>query len=166
MLTILLTMLMWQMPAGTSHDDHHTQMAKDKLMKTRGAAAMGFDQDATVHHFRLALDGGTIEVAVRGSDDDANRSAIRAHLQEVARQFAEGDFSKPVMTHAEHPPGADRMKALRAEIDYAYEETPAGGLVRIRSGNAQAVEAVHEFLRYQIREHRTGDLLQPPDGRL
>jgi hypothetical protein len=31
--------------------------------------------------------------------------------------------------------------------------------VRITTGNRDALKAVHEFLRYQIREHKTGDPL-------
>jgi hypothetical protein len=157
MLNLLLMMLMLQMPAGMTHEEHLKQMAKEAAMNKRGAAAMGFDQDATVHHFRLAPDGGSIEVEARDAADPAILTAIRAHLKEVAAQFADGDFSKPFMTHAEHPPGSARMAELRSAIDYNYQDTARGGRVRIRSANAEAVKAVQEFLRYQIREHHTGD---------
>lgn len=157
MLKILLTLLMFQMPAGLTHEEHLKQMAKEDAIKKRGTAAMGFDQDATVHHFRLAPDGGSIEVDVKNTADATNRAAIRAHLKEVALQFASGDFSKPLMTHAENPPGAARMAELRSAIEYAYEDTRDGGRVRIRSSNAEAVRAVHAFLEYQIREHHTHD---------
>jgi len=29
------------------------------------------------------------------------------------------------------------------------------------TGNAEAIEAIHEFLRYQIKDHQTGDPLEP-----
>ena len=157
MLNIVLTLLMLQMPAGMSHEDHLKQMADQAAMKKRGAAAMGFDQDATVHHFRLAADGGSIEVHVKNTGDTTTLAAVRTHLKAIAAQFASGDFSKPLMTHAENPPGAARMAALRATIDYTYEDTGSGGRVRIRSSSADGVTAVHEFLQYQIREHHTGD---------
>jgi hypothetical protein len=157
MLTILLTSLMLQVPAGTGQENHRLQIAREDALKKRGAAAMGFDQHATVHHFRLAPDGGSIEVGVRDTADAANRAAIRSHLKEIASQFARGDFSKPLITHAENPPGAARMAQLRAAITYHYEDTNRGGRVRIRSRTPEAVSAVHEFLRYQIREHHTGD---------
>lgn len=153
MLILLLTWLATQMPAGVTHEHHH----ENTELKTRGAAAMGFDQDATIHHFRLAADGGSIDVSVKNAADDANRTAIRSHLREIATAFASGDFSKPLLTHAEQPPGTARMAALRSSIVYDYEETPDGGRVRIRSTSRDAVAAVHDFLRYQIAEHHTGD---------
>ena len=158
MLILLLTWLATQMPAGMTHEQHH----KDADLKTRGAATMGFDQDATIHHFRLAADGGSIEVSVKDAADDANTTAIRSHLREIATAFASGDFSKPLLTHAEHPPGSAQLAALRSSITYDYEETPNGGRVRIRSTNPDAVQAVHDFLRYQIAEHHTGDPTTPP----
>jgi hypothetical protein len=162
LLTIILSLLMFQMPAGMTHEEHLKQMAKEDAMQKRGAAAMAFDQDATVHHFRLAPDGGSIEVDARNAMDTTNRSAIRTHLKEIALQFAKGDFSRPLMTHAENPPGVARMAELRSAIRYIYEETPDGGRVRIRSSNADAVRAVHQFLQYQIREHHTGDVMTAP----
>jgi hypothetical protein len=162
MLMIILTLLMFQMPAGMTHEEHRTAMAKADAMKKRGATAMGFDQDATVHHFRLEPDGGTIEVHVKNTADATSRAAIRAHLKGITSQFARGDFSKPLLTHAEHPPGAMRMAQLRSTINYQYEDTDDGGRVRVRSSNAEAIRAVHEFLRYQIREHRTGDVKAAP----
>jgi hypothetical protein len=162
MLQILLTLLMLQMPAGMSHEEHLKQMAREDAMKMRGAEAMGFDQDATVHHFRLTPDGGSIEVDVKNAAGANSLDAIRTHLNAIASQFAKGDFSKPLTTHAENPPGAARMATLRSAIEYIYEDTVTGGRVRIRSSNVDAVSAVHQFLQYQIREHHTGDAATAP----
>ena len=49
------------------------------------------------------------------------------------------------------------MARLKDRITYRYEETPAGGRVRIVTGNAEALAAVHAFLRFQIEDHQTGD---------
>ena len=147
------------MPPGMTHEEHQAQMKKDAELKARGEAAMGFDQDATTHHFRLTAKGGAIDVSVNDAKDEANRTQIRAHLKEIAAQFSAGDFGKPVATHAETPPGADVMRKLHADITYAFEESAAGGRVRISTGNPKALAAVHDFLRYQIREHATGDPL-------
>jgi hypothetical protein len=35
-----------------------------------------------------------------------------------------------------------------------------GGLVRLRTENAEALAAIHEFLRFQIKDHQTGDSLE------
>mgnify|MGYP007059899381 CR=1 FL=1 len=56
-------------------------------------------------------------------------------------------------------PGAAEMRSHKAEIEYTFERTANGGIVRIVASKEPALTAVHEFLRYQIREHATGDPL-------
>jgi hypothetical protein len=132
-------------------DHQHEQMT------ARGTRAMGFDQDAATHHFRVLDNGGAIEVTAKDGADKATRDQIRAHLTHIASMFAQGDFSAPILTHATTPPGADTMAKLKGEIAYKYEPIARGGRVRITTANREALAAVHEFLRFQIAEHRTGD---------
>jgi hypothetical protein len=115
---------------------------------------MGFSQSASKHTFRLFSDGGAIEVR---SDDAAAVKAIREHLKMIAKQFADGDFAKPLAVHDQMPDGAATMKELRRDIGYAYSEIETGGRVTITTKNSRALDAVHQFLRFQIREHKTGD---------
>jgi hypothetical protein len=147
------------MPSGTTHEEHLAQMQKEAEMRRRGAASMGFDQDATTHHFVLTSTGGYIQVQVNKPTDGANRDAIRTHLRAIADEFASGDFSKPLMTHAETPPGVQAMTRSKAAISFAFEEIETGGRVKITTADVTALKAVHDFLRYQIREHATGDRL-------
>ena len=148
-----------EMPAGMSHEDHIKQMEKTDALKTRGAEAMGFDQDATTHHFRLSRTGGSIEVIVNDPSDIATIAAVRSHLRSIATEFAEGRFEKPFQTHGEVPPGVAEMQASKQKITYRYEDLPQAGAVRISTEDAVLVNAIHAFLRYQITEHRTGDAL-------
>jgi hypothetical protein len=145
------------MPPGMTHEEHLKQLQKDADLKKRGAAAMGFDQETTAHHFLLLPDGGAIEVSVTGRSDASGRARIRAHLREIAKAFAAGDFEKPLATHGEMPPGTSAMRERREAIAYSYEKTRGGGRVRIATNDPAAVDAIHDFLRYQIREHATGD---------
>jgi len=123
------------------------------------AGAMGFDQDQTTHHFRLLSTGGSINVDVKDRADHATLHAIHTHLQAIAADFSTGVFDKPLITHGQVPPGAATMRALKDRLEYVFEPTETGGRVRISTRDAEALAAVHEFLRYQIREHRTGDPL-------
>lgn len=147
------------MPPGATHEEHLAQIAKEADMKKRGAVAMGFDQDSATHHFRLLADGGAIEVGVNDAADVNTRQQIRAHLEEIAAEFARGTFDKPFATHGEVPPGVETMKKLKDRITYAFERTDNGGRVRVTTRDAAARRAIHEFLVYQIREHATGDPL-------
>lgn len=123
----------------------------------RGDQGMGFSHHMTGHHFHLFADGGAIEVAANDPKDAESREAIRSHLASIAERFAAGDFSVPMFIHATSPPGMATMQRLKREISYHAEETPHGAQVRIKSQNPEAIEAIHQFLRFQIEEHRTGD---------
>jgi hypothetical protein len=59
--------------------------------------------------------------------------------------------------HDRMPPGAETMKRLGKAISYRSEPTARGARVVIRTGNPEALAAVHDFLRFQIADHRTGD---------
>ena len=143
------------------HADHmKAQSSADQRfaeMQERGNRSMGFDQSKTTHHFRSLEDGGAIEVTVNDPADTTDLAAIRNHLSQIAKQFAAGDFSGPMMTHGELPPGAAEMHKLKDKIAYTYEELPDGARVRITTGDPRAIAGVHRFLAYQIKEHRTGD---------
>jgi hypothetical protein len=147
------------MPSGMTHEEHLAQMRKEAELKRRGAAAMGFDQDATTHHFRLYETGGAIEVVANRSDDQRTVGEVRAHLKEIAAEFSRGDFAKPFATHGEVPPGVATMQRLRDTLTFKFEAIAAGGRVRITASDPDAKAALHDFLRYQIREHATGDSL-------
>ena len=145
------------MPGGMTHEEHQAQMKKEAELKARGAESMGFDQDATSHHFLMTDEGGVIEVEAKNAQDRASRDSIRAHLRTIAEEFARGVFDKPVATHSEVPPGVETMQRLNGAIRYRYEDRENGGRVRIVASGQEAVDAVHAFLRYQIRAHKTGD---------
>jgi hypothetical protein len=124
-----------------------------------GDMAMGFSHMKTTHHFRLAPAGGFIEVQANDPNDKLSRDQIRHHLQEISKAFADGDFSSPMHTHDRIPPGVPTMERLKAAITYKYVETDHGGKVLISTSNPEALKAVHDFLRFQIQDHRTGDPL-------
>lgn len=134
--------------------DHHAPLDK------RGAAVMGFDQHDTAHHFSLFTDGGAIEVRVKDASDATNRNAIRSHLPHIAQMFAAGNFDAPMLVHdSTNVPGTKALAAHKAHIAYRFVETPNGGRVDIVTSDPAALEAVHEFLRFQIADHKTGDPL-------
>ena len=118
---------------------------------------MGFPHDKTTHHFRQYADGGAIEVTVNDSKDSTNIQAIQSHLKHIAGMFSDGNFSIPMFVHDQVPPGVPVMKDKRSQISYTYEELSSGARVRIKTTDADALKAVHDFLRFQIEDHHTGD---------
>ncbi len=128
-------------------------------VNARGEHAMGFSQTQTTHHFLLRPDGGVIQVEVNDATDTTNRDQIQQHLAHIAEMFAAGDFQTPMLVHEQIPPGVPEMKRLRAAIKFVYEATAQGGRVRITTDDPHALAAVHEFLRFQIKDHQTDDPL-------
>jgi hypothetical protein len=126
-------------------------------MLEHGDKVMGFSHETTTHHFRLLADGGAVEVTANNAKDEENVKAIRSHLGHIANAFAEGDFAAPMSVHDELPAGVTTMKLLQAKIHYQLEDMTAGARLSIKSDDSVAVAAIQDFLRYQIREHRTGD---------
>ena len=118
---------------------------------------MGFSQDKATHHFSLYADGGAIEVKANDPADTATRDQIRMHFTHLVKMFADGNFNMPMLIHGQDPPGADVMARLKDQITYKYEETPQGGRIRITTANADALNAIHKFLVFQIKDHETGD---------
>jgi hypothetical protein len=131
----------------------------DSSMNTRGDHVMGFDHDKTTHHFILSNSGGAIQVQANSPSDSASRDHIRMHLQHIAKAFAAGDFEDPMEVHAQVPPGVPVMKDSKSKISYRYESIDRGGTVVILTHDPAALKAVHDYLRFQIQEHKTGDPL-------
>ena len=136
----------------------HSEHAKG--VDERGDKGMGFSHTKTTHHFRLANNGGAIEVTANDTRDDESRNQIRAHLTHISKAFADGDFEVPMFVHDQVPPGVEVMKQKKDNISYRYEEISDGARVRIVTADPDALRAIHEFLRFQITDHRTADPLE------
>lgn len=139
------------MHAQPDANNHHATMLE------HGDEVMGFSHETTTHHFRLLAEGGAVEVSANDAKDEADVKAIRSHFGHIANAFTQGDFGAPTSVHDELPPGVTIMKLLQAKIHYKLEDMPTGARLSIRSDDPVAVAAIQDFLRYQIREHRTGD---------
>lgn len=163
-MTILCALLVCSAAAAAqSHEDHSSVQpdhSKHEEMNKRGDQGMGFAQDKITHHFLLRKDGGAIQVTTNSADDKTSKDEIQMHLHHIARAFRSGDFNIPMFVHDQTPPGVDAMSKLKDQIHYKYESAENGGRVVISSANAEAVTAIHEFLKFQITEHKTGDALE------
>lgn len=158
-LAILVVLCGLQLPAQDmkSCPMHEEKTGHQAGAEKNGDEAMGFPHATTTHHFRLLPDGGAIEVTVNDPKDAAGMQAIRSHLNRIVTMFSNGDFSIPMFVHSQTPPGVTEMKDRRAEISYTLEELAAGGRVRITTKNVDALNAIHDFLNFQIEDHQTGD---------
>ena len=93
--------------------------------------------DGSSKHFILDKQGGAIEVRVANSNDKKGLNAIRRQLRDEARDRV--------------PFGTAAMKERKSEIKYRYEKTAYGGRIRINARSPEALAAVQDFLRSQMR---------------
>jgi hypothetical protein len=158
--TLVLSTLLTLPPRLTaqSHGAHaHSTAPEDsafRAMQARGQDVMGVDQYTSVHRFEAVADGGRI-VLQRDRDDSVGVATIRAHLRSIARAFSAGDFTAPAIVHVDAVPGVATMRARRAAIHYAVTNLPRGAALRLRSTEPEAISAIHRFLAYQRKAHRT-----------
>lgn len=105
------------------------------------------------HRFQDLPDGGRIELT-RDPTDSAGITEVRAHLAQIAREFAAGNFSTPGVVHAgKQVPGAATMAARRSQVSYRYRPVTGGGELRIVTRDPEALKAVHQYLAFQRQEH-------------
>ena len=154
--TGLLLLACAALPQEPQHDmsDHARHMQE---MNARGDKAMGFSQTAATHHFVLLRDGGYVQATANDATDSKTVEQIRMHLMDIKKKFAAGDFSAPELTHGKVPPGVPVMRKLKGDIKYNVEFVAGGGQLHIASKNSKAVAAIHDFLKFQIEDHETGD---------
>lgn len=129
----------------------------DAMLNQRGDHVMGFSHDKTTHHFELNQDGGIIEVRANDLKDTESRDQIRSHFRHIVQMFAAGNFNVPMLVHAQEVPGTAAMSQLKDQLHWELHETPRGAKILITADNKPALDAVHEFLRFQIADHKTGD---------
>jgi hypothetical protein len=126
-------------------------------LNQHGDHVMGFSHEKTTHHFVLTADGGLIEVRANDIKDTASLNQIRNHFQHIARMFAAGDFNAPMLVHSQDVPGTATMTRLKAVLHWDLREIPRGARITVTADNKEALDAVHDFLRFQIEDHQTGD---------
>lgn len=137
---------------GQQEPAHHA------AVNQKGDHVMGFSHEKTTHHFRLYSDGGAIEVTANDPKDKTSRDQIQMHFAHIVTMFAAGDFNAPMLIHDQVPPGVPVLQKLKSEVTYKFEKSDRGGRVLIATKNPQALQAVHDFLRFQISDHQTGDV--------
>jgi hypothetical protein len=134
-------------------EDHFDQVNQ----RGKSHQGMGFSQTEITHHFLLTEDGGVIQVTANNRADTDSIKKVQEHFDHIARRFAKGDFSIPHFVHDQAPPGVPTMKRLKLQIKYTKEDLPDGARLKISTDSQIARKAVHAFLVFQIRDHRTGD---------
>ena len=150
-MTRLVTGLLFTALLTFAQQDHHD------MVNAHGDHGMGFSHEKTTHHFELNYDGGVIDVRSNDVKDIASRDQIRAHFEHILQMFSAGNFNVPMLVHSTTVPGTVTMSRLKNELHWTLSNTARGARLTVVADNQAAREAVYEFLRFQIKDHQTGD---------
>ena len=158
MRTLLLILLLTILPCDAiGQEEKPAASSRADGVANRGDHVMGFSHEAATHHFYLFKDGGEIVVIANLSDDASTQDQIRMHLGHIAKMFAAGNFSAPMMIHETNQPGTATMTKRKEQIRYEFSKVERGAKIRITGGNPETIDAIHAFLLFQILDHHTGD---------
>ncbi len=108
-------------------------------------------------HFKLLADGGYSQLEAQSPADTAAPAFIRTQIQTQVTKFSAGEFGLAGLSPDLIPPGLRQMEKLRTSITFKYQETPRGGRLLFISTDPAAIQAIHDFLRFEIESNRTGD---------
>ncbi len=122
-----------------------------------------YDRDRVVHHFYLYPDGGMMTLTVTDPSDAETRKAVRAYVQRVSQLMVVGNLTRLREQFGDGVPGLNRIAEARgrkATITVHSSTPDEGSQIIFSTSDAAALEGLHDFLRFQITDLKTGDPLE------
>ncbi|WP_328773889.1 aspartate carbamoyltransferase [Streptomyces sp. NBC_00286] len=124
-----------------------------QVVAERGRTVMPFDLEQTTHHFTPTETGGIQDVVADESDDAEQIDLIRAHLQQEAKAFSQGDFGDPAQIHGDSMPGLTELEDGYEHIEVRYRERPDGATLTYTTEEPALVDALHDWFEAQLSDH-------------
>lgn len=154
------TQTMAPMMVGHSKMDHAAHMTvtadaqRQAEVSERGKDVMPFSLSATTHTFTKNAEGGVQRIVTKRPSDKVQEKLIREHLQEIRKQFLQGDFSGPSHIHGQDMPGLAELKAAKpGQIAVAYKDVKGGAELTYKTTDATLVAALHTWFDAQLSDH-------------
>jgi len=132
------------------------QTPRQDEVAARGAEVMPFKLSATTHVFTKTSTGGIQQVVAKNPSDADQIRLIRAHLQDIAARFRQGDYSGPTETHGVQMPGLAKLRSARAsDIRILYTNLNNGAQIEYLAKSADLISAIHQWFDAQLSDHGT-----------
>ncbi len=123
-------------------------------VERRGKRVMPFDLRLTTHVFNKTAFGGIQKVLVKNSADIEQLKLIRQHLQEIATQFQQGNYTSPAKIHGADMPGLKILKqAGKNQIKIDYLELTDGAQITYFSRQPKIIQAIQQWFEAQLSDH-------------
>jgi hypothetical protein len=112
-----------------------------------------YNAEQALETFSKTVHGGVLHV-INQSDSAEQVKLIQDHLQQMAKEFSKGDFSSTMRMHGADMPGLQQLKTAKPnDIRYEYKALPNGAQIHFSTEYPQFVQALHEWLDAQAKDH-------------
>lgn len=120
----------------------------------RGRQVMPFDLEATLHIFTKTSTGGIQQVRAKAPDNHQQIQLIRSHLQKIANEFRQGDFSNPAKIHGSDMPGLKTLRqAELGQLTIQYQDLADGAELDYVTQNIELQSTLHDWFDAQLSDH-------------
>lgn len=150
---IALSLLAFLMTAPVSAAEKASEQRLDEVAG-RGSQVMPFDLEKTTHIFSKTDTGGIQQVIAKDKSDTVQIDRIRLHLNEIAKEFQQSDYSNPEKIHGASMPGLAELKAAKpGQIKIVYKELPDGAEITYSTHVEKLKLAIHHWFDAQLSDH-------------
>ncbi|GAW85314.1 conserved hypothetical protein [Bathymodiolus platifrons methanotrophic gill symbiont] len=119
-----------------------------------GKQVMPFDLNQTLHIFSKVENGGVQQVIAKDPKNEQQIKLIREHLDKIASDFKQANFSDPEKIHGKDMPGLEAMRSAEpGKITIKYREIPEGAEITYMTASPNLVTAIHQWFNAQLRDH-------------
>ena len=136
-----------------------TPLTGDSDINIRFSKSLGTDANRIFQHYYLVKNGGVIEFTAKDPADNTSIAAVQKYLETQKDLFEKGKNEGDTEVHGKTADGMPVLKKLRNEITFFAVKNEEGAVLRMFSTNEQARQAIQDFIKFQINEHKTGDPL-------
>ncbi|MER5210337.1 aspartate carbamoyltransferase [Streptomyces sp. NPDC002838] len=138
---------------GQQQESGDRRTDRQEAVAERGRTVMPFELEQTTHHFTPHETGGVQDVVADRPDDAEQIDLIRAHLQQEAKAFGQGDFGDPARIHGDSMPGLAELEDGYERIEVRYRERPDGATLTYDTEEPVLVDALHDWFEAQLSDH-------------
>jgi hypothetical protein len=132
---------------------------KHAANNTEAHQLLPYAVDQALEGFAKTADGGIMQIVAKSADDTQQIKRMQQYLRQTAEEYGKGDFSSTERFHGTDMPGLAQMKAAKAgEIKYEYKALNNGGQIVFSTEDPQLLNALHDWMDAQIKEHGSAGL--------
>jgi hypothetical protein len=124
----------------------------------RRQQAVPYNSDQALETFSKTVHGGVMHVVTK-SDNTEQVKLIQDYMRQLTLDFQKGDFSSTMRMHGADMPGLQQLKTAKTDdIRYEYKPLSNGAQIHFATEYPQFVQALHEWLDAQSKDHGNADV--------